>query len=62
MNNSEEYRRQCEARQVLKWGREKRQEYYRGVEAKRGPAAASELIAEVKRQYKLQEREQAMEI
>ena len=62
MNTSEQYRKECEARQVLKWGREKRKEYYQGVKFNRGEAAKNELIAEVRRQYKLQEREQALEI
>lgn len=62
MNNSEKHRKECEARQVLKWSKEKRKEYYTGVQRERGAKAKDELIAEVNRQYKIQEREQALEI
>lgn len=52
-NNSEEFRRECEARQVMKWTDDHRQEYYKGVQSKRGQKAAEELVAEVKRQRRL---------
>ena len=62
MDNSPEFRRQCEARFVLKMSDGKRQAYYRGVEEKRGSAAAHELVAEVKRQRKLLARKQSLEM
>lgn len=62
MNTSEQWRKECEARQVLKWGREKRQEYYTGVQRERGVKAKDALIAEVNRQFRIAERKQGMEI
>lgn len=62
MNNSPEYRRECEARQVLKMPQDKRQEYYRGVLAHRKQNGVDALIAEVKRQRKLMNKEKEMEV
>ena len=62
MNNTEQFRRECEARFVLKMSDGKRQAYYRGVEAKRGTDAAHELVAEVKRQRKLLSKKQSLEM
>lgn len=62
MNNSEAFRRECEARQVLKMPDDKRQEYYQGVLKHRGQAGVDYLIAEVKRQRKLMRKQQEMEI
>lgn len=50
MNNSPEFRRECEARYVLKMDPDKREEFYRGARIKRGPNAVNELIKEVKKQ------------
>ncbi|SEO78401.1 hypothetical protein [Nitrosovibrio sp. Nv6] len=48
-NDSEEYRRECEARYVMKMGDERRNTYYQGVLQKRGKAKANELIDDVNR-------------
>lgn len=62
-NNSESFRRETEARHVLKMPDEKRQEYYQGVLKHRGQAGVDYLIAEVKRQRKLmRQKETALEI
>jgi hypothetical protein len=61
MNNSPEYRRECEARFVLKMPYDKRMEHYRGVLEKRKQKGLDELIAEVNRQRWLQN-EKAMEL
>lgn len=50
MINSEQHRRACEARYVLKMPDDKRQAYYQGVLEKRGQKGVDELIAEVKKQ------------
>jgi hypothetical protein len=50
VNDSEEFRRQCEAREIIKWDKERRQAHYIGVEKKRGRAAMLELWEEAKRQ------------
>lgn len=63
MNNSETFRRECEARHALKLPDEKRQEYYLGVLKERGQAGVDYLITEVKRQRKLmKQKETALEI
>jgi hypothetical protein len=49
MNNSEQHRRDCEARHVLKMNDTDRQEYYKGVIAKRGRVKVNELIDDVNR-------------
>jgi hypothetical protein len=49
-NDSEEFRRQCEARYVIKMDKERRKAHYIGVEKKRGRAAMLELWEEAKRQ------------
>ena len=41
---SEDYRRQCEARTVMRWDRIKRTEYYADVKKRRGEAAAQDSI------------------
>lgn len=56
--SSEEFRRECEARHVLKYPKEQRDAYYTGVQKIRGQKAADELVAEVKKQRNLQ-KEQA---
>lgn len=56
--SSEKHRLACEARLVMQWNREKRTAYYEGIleaRGKGGRKAVDELIAEVKRQYKLRE-------
>lgn len=53
MNNSPEYRLQCEARHVMKMDYDRRQAYYQGVLEHRKQKGVDELIAEVKRQRKL---------
>lgn len=58
MNNSEQYRRECEARHVMKMPEEKRMEYYRGVLKNRGQNGVDYLIAEVKRQRKLMKKKE----
>jgi len=47
MNNSEQYRKECEARQVLKMDYDKRQDYYKGVLSNRKQKGLDELKAEV---------------
>lgn len=59
MNNTEQYRRECEARQVLKWPKEKRQAHYEAIRVIRGDKATEELIAEVKRQHRLSQEKTA---
>lgn len=62
-NNSESFRREAEARHVLKMPDEKRQEYYQGVLKHRGQSGVDYLITEVKRQRKLmRQKETALEI
>ena len=58
MNNSEQYRRECEARYALKLPDDKRQEYYRGVLKHRGQAGVDYLLDEVKRQRKLMKKKE----
>lgn len=57
----EDHRRQCEARVVLKWPKEKRQAHYEAIRGIRGNKATEELITEVKRQYRISQ-EKAAEI
>lgn len=40
---SEEWRRICEAREVLSWPLERRRKYLREIEISRGPKVAAEL-------------------
>ena len=47
----EKHRRECEARSVLRWPREKRTEYYADVKKRRGNAAAQELIRAVRAEW-----------
>lgn len=60
-NNSPDFRRECEAREIMKWELQKRQAHYAAIREKRGELAAKELINEVKKQYRLSQ-QQAMEI
>lgn len=53
MNNSEQFRKECEARHALSMDDQKRQAYYQGVLGKRGEKAVNELLTEVKRQRKV---------
>ena len=50
--NSEEWRRICEARHVMRLPQDKRREYYAAVKAKRGESAFRELKAEVDLQWR----------
>lgn len=47
MNNSEQYRRECEVRYVAKMPDEKRREFYEGVLKHRGKEKANQLIEDV---------------
>lgn len=49
---SEQHRRECEARYVMKLSLEQRRAYYLAIREKRGEAAARELVAEVNLQWK----------
>lgn len=56
VKNSEEmeqYRKECEARQVLKWPFEKRKPYLELVGKKRGEKARMEIETEIIRQHRL---------
>lgn len=48
---SETFRRECEAREVMRWEREKRQGYYADVKKRRGEKALQSLVDEVNRQW-----------
>ena len=50
---SEDYRRQCEARTVMRWDKVRRTDYYAKVTALRGQESAQQLKDEVNRQWKL---------
>lgn len=52
MNNSPEFRRQCEARYVAKMSKDQREEFYKGVLKERGREAANLLIADVNKMRK----------
>ena len=51
--NTEQYRKECEARQVLKWPFEKRKPYLELVGKRRGERARMALEKEIIRQYQL---------
>ena len=54
MNNSEEYRHQCEVRQVLRWraeNRDKAVSYLQLVRQKRGDVVATKLERDCKEQW-----------
>lgn len=51
--NSEMYRRECEARTVLRWPLAKRREHIAAVQQKRGPTAAAMLKADIELLWKL---------
>lgn len=53
----EKHRKECEAREVMRWSREKRAEYYADVKKRRGEAALKELIEEVNKQWQSREQE-----
>lgn len=53
LNNSEQHRAECEAREVMKWSEEKRKGYYLEVAKQRGVAAKDRLREEVNRQHGL---------
>jgi len=48
---TEAWRRECEARHVMRLPLEARRTYYAGVREKRGEPAMAELVAEVNRQW-----------
>jgi hypothetical protein len=48
---SEKHRRECEARMVMRWSKQRRIEYYALVRRHRGDLAATQLLEEVRRQY-----------
>ena len=54
MNTSEQHRHECEARHILKMSDDHRQEYYKGVQSKRGLKATEGLVGEVKRRLELE--------
>lgn len=49
----EQFRKECEARQVLDWPFEKRKPFLQMVGKRRGIAAQKELEREIMRQHKL---------
>ena len=49
---TEQHRAECEARDVMRMPKERRDKYYSGVKKNRGEAAVLKLIEEVKRQWK----------
>ena len=57
---TERNRRECEAREVMLWSREKRTEYYADVKKRRGEAAAKDLVTEVKRQWHISQRQPSL--
>lgn len=50
-SHSEQHRRECEARQVLKWPLLKRREYLAAIEKIRGKEARTYLEEEISRQW-----------
>lgn len=48
-----EHLRACEAREVMRWPRERRQAYYAKVKAVRGEAGLRELVEAVNEQWRL---------
>lgn len=67
-NNSPEYRLECEAKLVMQWDRLKREAYYKAIQGpgERGKIRANELIAEVNKlrreEQRKQQKTQGMEI
>jgi hypothetical protein len=55
MNNSQDFMRECEAREVMKWPRDKRTAHYEAIKLKRGQAASTALVDEVRKQYRIHE-------
>jgi len=60
--NSEQFRRECEARHVLSHREQGRVAYYEAVKAIRGQKSLTELIDEVKRQHQLREKEKGVSL
>ena len=56
----EKHRKECEAREVMRWSREKRAEYYADVKKRRGEAAAQQLIKEVKEQWTISQQQPSL--
>ena len=56
----DQHRKECEAREVMRWSREKRTEYYSDVKKRRGDAALKELIEEVKKQWTISQRQPSL--
>lgn len=50
-----EHMRDCEARELLKWTKDKRLEYYKAIAKRRGAEAEKDLIRRVKIQWALQQ-------
>lgn len=48
----EKHRKECEARQVMRWDKPTRLAYYADVKKKRGDAAVKQLIEETEKQWK----------
>jgi hypothetical protein len=61
MNNSPEFRVQCEAREVLRMKPKQRERFYEGVLLHRKQAGLDYLLKEVERQWRAQKREVEME-
>jgi hypothetical protein len=55
--SSDEHRRDCEARTVMRWPREARANFYRQVRERRGEARAQQLIDDVNRLWRQQRQE-----
>jgi hypothetical protein len=56
----EKHRKECEARTVMRWEREKRTAYYADVKKRRGEAEAQELIKEAKVQWIISQRQPSL--
>ncbi|MEO9231606.1 MAG: hypothetical protein ABI216_22010 [Devosia sp.] len=54
-NETEQHRRECEARQVMRMPGNERQAHYEAIGKIRGQMARSNLIDEVNKQYKIQQ-------
>ena len=51
--HSEQHRAACEARTVMRWPKQRRQDFYALVKKSRGEHAARKLAAEVSEQWKI---------
>lgn len=56
----EKHRQECEAREVMRWDRYKRTEYYADVKKRRGEAALKTLIEEVKNQWNISQQQPSL--